>query len=91
MSAPAGRRSGAGTLSSIRPASGSAPGSPKPPARSTRVALRGSSSSASGLPLASATIGPVHPGVDRRGQHRIEQRSCVAIWQAAHGEFRQSG
>ena len=43
-------------LSSIRPGSGTAPGSPNPPASCPGVSPRGSSSSASGLPRASATI-----------------------------------
>ena len=43
-------------LSSIRPVSETWPGSPNPPASSAGVIARGSSSSASGLPPASATI-----------------------------------
>ena len=43
-------------LSSIRPDSGRAPGSPNPPASCAGVSPRGSSSNASGLPRVSATI-----------------------------------
>ena len=43
-------------LSSIRPASGVAPGRPNPPASSAGVSPRGSSSSASGFPRVSAMI-----------------------------------
>ena len=57
---PLGRRSGSARsrcrkLSSIRPASDTAPGKPKPPASCAGDSPRGSSSNASGLPRVSAT------------------------------------
>ena len=56
MSRPEAASSRRRKLSSIRPDSGTAPGSPNPPASSAGVTPRGSSSSASGLPRVSVTI-----------------------------------
>ena len=76
-------------LSSIRPASAGAPGSPKPPARSAGVSPRGSSSSASGLPRVSATIrsrtrASSGPGITESSSARARRRP------APRAELRQA-
>ena len=64
-------------LSSIRPVSGTAPGSPNPPASSAGDRPRGSSSSASGLPSRLREDEVPHPRVQRPGQCRLQQRPGV--------------
>ena len=80
-----------GKLSSIRPVSGAAPGSPNPPASSAGLSPRGSSSSASGLPLRLGHDQVADPRVQRPGQRRVQQRPRITLGQPVDVQLGQPG
>ena len=70
---------------------GAAPGRPNPPASSAGVSPRGSSSSASGLPVRLGDDQVADPRVQRPGQRRVQQRPRVVLPQPLHLELGQPG
>ncbi len=72
------------------PESGTASGSPNPPANSAGVNPRGSSNSAKRVAAGLGDEPLANPHVQRSGEHRVQQRARVALAQALDHQLRQS-
>ena len=76
--------------SSIRPACGTEPGSPKPPASSGDASACGTSTKANGFPrVRRRSVG--HGRIERHRQRRVEEGPGIGVVQVRDAQMRQAG